>query len=103
MKVLYVVAPGGMSPKEIYIHPEVVKLAKTHTIEVITAEQAHEMAVMQGRRLGMNKSFNISKEFTKIEISKMIKEYETPIIKKNDHPFGKFIGNHKSKRGKKNH
>lgn len=35
-----------------------------------------------------------------IEPTPTLESYFEPTIRKNDHPFGKFIGNHKSKRGK---
>ncbi len=103
MKVLYVMAEPGMSTEMVLSHVKIVELAKTHKIEVVTAEQLKDMGNLVRMEMGMplsSQRFEIPEEMLRIEMSKMIEPYEKPIIKKNDHPFGKFIGNHKSKRGK---
>ena len=103
MKVLYVMAEPGMISEDILAHVEIVKLAQTHKIEIVSAEQLKEMGNLVRMEMGMSlnsQRFEIPEEMLKVEIKEITRPYEKPIIKKNDHPFGKFIGNHKSKRGK---
>lgn len=106
MKVLYVMAEPGMSSEAILSHVKIVELAKTHKIEIVTAEQLKDMGNLVRMEMGMSlraQRFEIPEEMLRAEIKNITITHEEPIIRKNDHPFGKFIGNHKSKRGKKNH